>query len=188
MNKGPWAQIPTPPGYEKGEITNKKNIKNSMHIIVGRSSKLPPCVSREWLRRCLVALLEMAEETGASINWWCLLPKRLVLTVCNTSGWEWSWSKWFWYFCQLCVNSKMHLPIASNTDSKLAPRSGSGSKDIRRASCSSGLCGISYLQKLRDIYADIRYCWNLLCVIVTWNLCLTWTWWPMICIYITGLY
>ena len=34
-----------------------------MHIIVGRSSKLPPCVSREWLRRCLVALLEMAEET-----------------------------------------------------------------------------------------------------------------------------
>ena len=116
----------------------------------------------------------------ASINWWCLLPKRLVLTVCNTSGWEWSWSKWFWYFCQLCVNSKMHLPIASNTDSKLAPRSGSVSKDIRRASCSSGLCGISYLQKLRDIYADIRYCWNLLCVIVTWHVCLKWTWWPII--------
>jgi hypothetical protein len=27
MNKGPWAQIPTPPGYEKGEITNKKKYK-----------------------------------------------------------------------------------------------------------------------------------------------------------------
>ena len=28
--------------------------------------------------------------------------------------------------------------------------------------------------------ADIRYCWNLLCVIVTWHVCLKWTWWPII--------
>ena len=122
----------------KGKSLTKKNIKNSMHIIVGRSSKLPPCVSREWLRRCLVALLKMAEETGASINWWCLLPKRLVLTVCNTSGWEWSWSKWFWYFCQLFANSKMHLPIASEICSQLAPRSGSGQRWHKEGISSSG--------------------------------------------------
>ena len=33
-----------------------------MRFDFGRSSQLPPRVSREWLRRCLVALLEMAEE------------------------------------------------------------------------------------------------------------------------------
>ena len=113
------------------------------------------------------------KRSWASMNWWCLLPKRLVLTVCNTSGWEWSWSKWFWYFCQLFANSKMHLPIASEIYFGMAPQVPGETKIIWRAFCRLGVCWDSCSKKLRDIYADIRYCWNLLCVIVTgmyaWN-------------------
>ena len=52
-----------------------------MHIIVGRSSKLPPCVSREWLRRCLVALLEMAEEI-VGVNELVVLIEKEVGPYC----------------------------------------------------------------------------------------------------------
>ena len=38
-------------------------------------------------------------------------------------------------------------------------------------------------KKKREVPTDIRYCWNLLCVIVTWYVCLKWIWWPIICLW-----
>ena len=52
-----------------------------MRFDFGRSSQLPPRVSREWLRRCLVALLEMAEEI-VGVNELVVLIEKEVGPYC----------------------------------------------------------------------------------------------------------
>ena len=145
-----------------------------MHIIVGRSSKLPPRVSREWLRRCLVALLEMAEEI--------VRANEAVMLIVE----------------EVKRNAKHDRRISNLISSvdvfKLLFMLPQSRRHILGWLLKLGegrfWCGERLesqvktykwgIQKKREASTDITYCWNLLCVVVTWSLCLKWIWWPII--------